>query len=153
MKNFEVQHTLRLYDPEFVAAIGRMFEVHKNHYHSKNEFMTDLVKLGLKELSNRFVKKQPITAIVDTTETTDSDAEKIVSLLNELSKYMSMQFKRTYINHKVLTALLSSVYNILLGVNDDERVLTEKAHDGFYDDLPTRFEKIIINLEHKYGLR
>lgn len=47
MKNFEVQHTIRLYDPELIAKIGRAYEIFGKNYRNKNEFMTELLRLGV----------------------------------------------------------------------------------------------------------
>ena len=50
MKNFEVQHTIRLYDPELIAKIGRAYDVHGKEFRNKNEFMTYLLELGVDDL-------------------------------------------------------------------------------------------------------
>lgn len=52
MKNFEVQHTIRLYDPELIATIGQAYDDHRKEFRNKNEFLTYLLRLGLKELNS-----------------------------------------------------------------------------------------------------
>jgi hypothetical protein len=49
--------------------------------------------------------------------------------------------------------LLSANYRMLLALTGGEKVIPQKVEDGFFDDLPTRFEKIIVNLEAKIGLQ
>lgn len=149
MKNMEVTHTLRLYDPDFIAKLGNLMEREKEHYRNRNDFLTDIVKLGYE----RYIAKDNGITPPDPESIRSDELKEIYPLLLEVSKYMTAQFKSMYVNHKLTHKLLSSVYNMVLSMNNDERVLPEKLEDGFFDDLPARFEKIIVNLESRYGIK
>ncbi len=53
----------------------------------------------------------------------------------------------------VMEKLLASLYNMKLGDLSGEPPHPRKVEDGFFDDLPLRFEKIIFTLEQRYGLK
>ncbi len=156
MKNFEVQHTLRLYDTELVSAIGKMHEKHSKRFRNKNEFLTELVKLGLLEMQKQEnVKPVGHSPMVDNgakPECADTLRE-IYEILDAVSKYIYTQFKSLYVNQRVVERLMSSVYKQLQEMHREETATIRNADAGFYDDLPERFEKIIVNLKNTYGLK
>lgn len=161
MKNFEVTHTLRFYDPEWVAKLGALMERVQKHYRNKNEFMTVLVKMGYESYiaadqkaqsrNNGKAAAEPVAAADDST---DSETLKdLQNLLDELSLYVTTQFRQIQVNLSLLRRMLSSVYSMALSLSGGKAVPPEKVEDGFFDDLPARFEKIIVRLEQQYGLK
>lgn len=156
MKNFEVQHTLRLYDPELVSAIGKMHERQNKRFRNKNEFFTELVKLGLIEMQKQENGKQHEHSPADDGEPKPECADtlqEIYEILDAVSKYIYTQFKSLYVNQRVVERLMSSVYRQLQEMHREETATIRNADAGFYDDLPERFEKIIVNLKNTYGLK
>ena len=155
MKNFEVQHTIRLYDPELIAEIGRTYDAHRAEFRNKNEFLTELLRLGVKAL-NTTPPTAPAGAAVPPTAAIQAvvdELKDIRSITSETSKYLTTQFKKLYIHVAVAEKLLSSIYNMQLGNLTAEPPIPQKIEDGFFDDLPMRFEKIILSLETRYGLK
>lgn len=156
MKNFEVQHTLRLYDPELVSAIGKMHERQNKRFRNKNEFFTELVKLGLIEMQKqenvKSVGQSPAGDDTPKPECADT-LQEIYEILDAVSKYIYTQFKSLYVNQRVVERLMSSVYRQLQEMHREETATIRNADAGFYDDLPERFEKIIVNLKNTYGLK
>ena len=147
MKNFEVQHTIRIYDPELIAEIGRTFDAHHREFKNKNEFLTHLLRLGVKAM-----KATPPTAPsgaavppVAAVQAVMDELKDIRAITSETSKYLTTQFKKLYI--------LAAIYNMQLGELSGTPPLPQKVEDGFFDDLPLRFEKIIVSLENSYGLK
>lgn len=153
MKNFEVQHTVRLYDTELIAEIGRTYEAHCNEFRNKNEFMTELLRLGVKAM-NAVPPRTPTGAAMppaafdELIETID----KILEISSESEKYLTTQFKKLYVHLEVIESLLSSIHAMQLGSLSGEPPLPDKVEDGFFDDLPFRFHKLIVKLEKHYGL-
>ena len=154
MKNFEVQHTIRLYDPELIAAIGQAYDDHRKEFRNKNEFLTYLLRLGLKVLNSPPPKTPASGAMPPCSAETLADEVKAVrEIVTETSKYLTTQFKKLYIHIAIAEKLLSATYNMKLGDLSGTPPMPEKVEDGFFDDLPMRFEKIILTLENHYGLR
>ena len=148
MKNLEVTHTLRLYDPTFISNLGTLMEKERKNYRNRNEFMSTLMKMGYESYVKAASKSKHSPVSPD-----GDEAKEIYPLLQELSKYVSTQFKRLYIDNSIQRTVTAVIYNILRSVNKNEKLLTQKIDDGYYDDLPARFQKIIINLETRFGLK
>ena len=169
----EVTHTLRLYDPEFIAKLGALMEREKEYHRTKNEFMTRIVKLGYESYMAAVRKREELGEVMGTIVgigiLTDKGKKKrghkagapevkstsknfsetgeesdIYLFMSELAQYFATQFKTVNTYFNLFQKLLSSVYNITLLGGED--IIAEKAEDGFFDDLPARFEKIILNL-------
>ena len=156
MKNFEVQHTVRLYDPELIAEIGRLLDIHHREYKNKNEFLTELLRLGVKQM-NSIPAVQSMSGggipPCASTDTLTDEIKEIHAISTETAQYLKTQFKKLYVHVAVAEKLLAAIYNIKTSELAGTPPLAEKVDDGFFDDLPTRFEKIIISLENRYGLR
>lgn len=154
MKNIEVQHTIRLYDMELIAEIGRTFAAHSNEYRNKNEFMTELIRLGVKAMNSYSPHTtSPATSMppADFAELQDNIG-KVIDLTEETNKYISIQFKKLIIHLEIIERLLSSIYTMQLGELANEPPIPSKIEDGFFDDLPFRFENLIVKLKKQYGL-
>lgn len=155
MKNFEVQHTIRLYDPDLIAEIGRTYEAHSIEFRNKNDFLTELLRLGVKEM-NSFPPTTPATDSMlppaMLAEITDA-VSKVREISEESGQYLTTQCKKLSVHLDVIESLLASVYSMQFGQLAGEPPLPSKVADGFFDDLPLRFEKIILSLEKKYGLK
>lgn len=154
MKNFEVQHTIRLYDTELIAEIGRTYEAHNKEFRNKNEFMTELLRLGVKAM-NSFPPKTPASgaAVPPAAFAEMLDViGKVLELSEETDKYITTQFKKLYVHLEVIESLLSSIYAMQLGELTGEPPIPRKVDDGFFDDLPFRFQKLIVKLEKQYGI-
>lgn len=154
MKNFEVQHTIRLYDPELIAEIGHTYETHSKEFRNKNEFLTELLRLGVKTM-NALPPNTPKGNMAPPTEFLDL-AEAIGRVLEEseeTSRLLTAHYNKLSVHLDITRRLLSSIYNMQLGELMGEPPLPKKVSDGFFDDLPLRFEKIILSLEKKYGVK
>lgn len=153
MKNFEVQHTIRLYDPELIAAIGRTFEAHSKEFRNKNEFMTELLRLGVTAMNPSpnvpAGAAVPPAALLELTEAIG----KVLEIDGEISELLKVKFKELSVHLDILERLLSAIYNMQLGGISGQAPLPQKVADGFFDDLPLRFEKIIFSLQKKYGIK
>lgn len=151
--NLQAQPTIRLYDPELIYAIEQTYQAHKNEFKSKNEFMTELLRLGLKAMG------LPPNAPAGASFPPPALAElspmlaKIQELMEETSKVITVQFKQILLYMKIVLNLISSVYNMQLGDLSGLPLLPQKVEDGFFDDLPMRFDKLILDFEKKYGLK
>lgn len=155
MKNFEVQHTIRIYEPELIAEIGRAFDAHHREFRNKNEFLTEVLRHGIKDFGPAPCGKdlnlsEPSCAATDNLK---DEIKKIQEISTETALYLKTQFKKLYVHVAVVEKLLAAIYNIKTSELAGTPPLSEKVEDGFFDDLPMRFEKIIVSLESRYGLR
>lgn len=155
MKNFEVQHTIRLYDPDLIAEIGQVLDAKHRDYRNKNEFLTDVLRLGIKQMKNEATTPE-INCTTPNCVMTDAvlnELKQLLTLSKEMSQYIKTQFKKIYVHIAIVEKLLAAIHNIKVGELAGTPPLSEKVEDGFFDDLPMRFEKIIVSLESRYGLR
>jgi len=152
MKNLEVTHTLRLYDADFIAKLGGLMEQEKNHYRNKNDFLTAVLKMGYEAYVKAAAGAKSSAVPLPPVDNND-DLKEIYPLLQELNKYVAAQFKKIHIDHSLSRTVMAVIYNILRSFNRDERLMPDKVDGGFYDDLPARFEKIVVNLETRFGLK
>ena len=142
MKNFEVQYTIRLYDPSLISELAKQYQKEATTYKNKNEFMTDIVELGLKAKSKQNQKER----------TPQDEKDDLYALLLKVFSYSAEQFKALYVKETLLERLLCSVYHIVLALNNGETLFSEKIESGFYDDIPARFEKLLNELMKEIGL-
>ena len=145
-EKFEGRFTLRLYEPALIAEIAAQYARTKKKFRNKTDFLTYIIEHGLK--ANRELLKKGAN------RTTAAEAEEsdIYALLLEIFKYMSNQFRKIYIDHNVAQGLLCSSYNMLCALNGDSSLFDKKIEQGYYDDLPERFESVIENLTKQYGI-
>lgn len=136
MKEIESLHTLRLYDPEFIARLSLLMKHEQKKHKNKNDFLTALLKRGY----DSYVKGEP-----------DERLNEVYPLLKDISEYLIKQFETVYAYISVLQKMLSANYRMLLTLMGGEKVIPSKIEDGFFDDIPARFERIVAELEK--GLR
>lgn len=117
--------------------------------------MTYLLKLGVDELMSTPPTSPAGTAVppAASLDKLYEEVKNIESISTETGKYLTTQFKKMYVHIAVMERLLSSLYNMKLGDLSGEPPQPHKVEDGFFDDLPLRFEKIIMTLEQRYGLK
>jgi hypothetical protein len=158
MKNMEVLHTLRLYDSDFIAKLGTLMEREQKNYRNKNEFLTAILKQGYESYTAAAKKadgaeKAVKESVSAATAAIPPDNEKgVYALLTEMNEYMTLQFKIMSLYQEIYQKLLSSIYRMQLSLAGGEKVIQANVEAGFFDDLPTRFEKIIFNLKTQFGL-
>lgn len=155
MSNFEMKYTIRLYDPDLVVEIGNLYKAHSKEFRNKNEFMTCLIRLGVDALKAT-PPSAPAAAAVPPALALDKlyeEMQKIENISDETGKFLKVQSKKVEAHIAVIEKLLASLYNMNLGALSGSPPLPHKVEDGFFDDLPLRFEKIILTLEQRYGLK
>ena len=155
MSNFEMKYTIRLYDPDLVVEIGNLYKAHTKEFRNKNEFMTCLIRLGV-DVLNAKPPSAPASAAVPPAAAWDKlydELRKIESITDETGKFLKVQGQKTDAHIAVMEKLLASLYNMNLGELSGVPPLPRKVEDGFFDDLPPRFEKIILTLEQRFGLK
>jgi hypothetical protein len=198
MNNMEATHTLRLYDPDFIAKLGALMEREQENYRNKNEFLTAVLKTGCEgyvglnrvakcgtikkrngakmfaengitgyegyattdrvkrggKIGEKSIAKTSAESGITKTHaalSVENSLKEISTALSEMSEYFSIQFKTLELYNKIYQRLLSANYRMLLSLTGGERVMPTKVEDGFFDDLPIRFEKIVIDLKSQSG--
>lgn len=155
MSNFEMKYTIRLYDPDLVVEIGNLYKAHSKEFRNKNEFMTCLIRLGVDTLKSK-PPAAPASAAIPPIAAFDrlyDEIQKLECITDETSKYLRVQGKNMEAHIAIIEKLLASIYNIKFGELSGSPPLPRKVEDGFFDDLPPRFEKIILMLEQQFGLK
>ena len=117
--------------------------------------MTCLIRLGVDAL-NAKPPTAPASAAVPPAAALNKlydEMRKIESITDETGKFLKGQGRKTDAHIAVIEKLLASLYNMNLGELSGAPPLPRKVEDGFFDDLPARFEKIIFSLEQQFGLK
>jgi hypothetical protein len=127
MKEIESLHTLRLYDPEFISSLSLLMKQEQKKHKNKNDFLTALLKRGYEA----YVKGDP-----------DERINEVYPLLKDMSEYLIKQSETAYAHLSVLEKLASANYRMLLALMGGEKAIPSKIEDGFFDDIPARFERI-----------
>lgn len=154
-------NTLRLYDAEFIAKLSVLME--KGKYRNRNEFLTEILKLGYESrvapakyagatcvIPDSSVAAQEITHGAGTPDT-DSDKDAY-TLISQMNNYMILQFKVISLYQEVYQKMLSAIYRMQLSQSGGEKVAPASVEAGYFDDLPVRFEGVIADLKTKLGL-
>ncbi len=155
MSNFEMKYTVRLYDPDLVVEIGNLYKAHSKEFRNKNEFMTCLIRLGVDALKAK-PPTAPASAAVPPAAALNKlydEMRKIESIADETGKFLKVQGRKTDAHIAVMEKLLASLLQYEFRRTFGRAAVTEKVEDGFFDDLPPRFEKIILMLEQQFGLK
>jgi len=140
MQNFEVQYTIRVYDPKLIAEIAAAYEKEAEAYGNRNEFLTEVIRDGLRAKSGKKEK------------TPTDEKDNLYALQVKVFDYIAEQFKAVYVRLRLLETLACSTYNIALALNNGETLFAQKIESGFYDDIPARCGKIIDGMTKELGL-
>lgn len=155
MKNMEVLHTLRLYDSDFIMRLGLLLEREQKNYRNRNEFLTALLKNGYEAYTAAKQANGATGAGKESTApktnaaaaTLNEGYNEIYSLLSEMNQFMILQFKAISLYQEIQQKLLSAVYRTTLSLAGGEKVMPSRVEAGFFDELPARFEKIILSIK------
>ena len=162
MKKLEVIHTLRLYDANFIGKLSALMEREKENYRSTNEFLTELLKRGCDSyIAADKSGKTTNSAAADNSNVGSSGAintavvdgvREMIKQLISLTDYIMVNSRITELYNEVFTKRLGANYNMLLALTEGRKLMPSLVENGFYDDLPPRFEKIIRNHEKRADL-
>jgi hypothetical protein len=141
VKNLEAVHTVRIYDAAFADKLDILTVKEGKRFRNKNDLLIALLKCGYESYVLGGARA----------ESADETLKEIYPLLLEISKYLTAQFQDVYLNHRLLQSMLSSVYGMVRGLNAGEPLPQRKIDEGFYDDLPARFEKLVLSLKATFG--
>ena len=153
MNNFEAKYTIRIYDAELYMDIENLYQKHMREFGTKNAFMTYLIRLGIDSLNSK-PPAAPASAAIPPIAALDrlyDEIQKLESISDETSKYLRVQGKNMEAHIAIMEKLLASIYNIKFGEISGSPPIPRKVEDGFFDDLPARFAKIILTLEQQIG--
>lgn len=116
-----MKYIIRLYDSELDKQVQEGYQKQKDQFPSMNAYVTDLIRAGLNGPARQ----------------TESETK---SLLETAINTLIVGFEKQEKDGEVITRLLSSIYSLVLAKNEEGYLSRQKVEDGFYDDLPKRFE-------------
>ncbi len=156
---FKVTHTIRVYESEWAMKLDALIQRVQDLYRNKNDFLVVLLKLGYEsyiaaeKTANGSADKPASVSMLNVMGRDEGTIKELGAQIDELSTYMTTQFRHMNVNQSLYRRILSSVYNMMLAQIGGKMPPPEQVEQGFFDDLPARFEKIIVNLEKQYGLK
>ncbi len=137
---FVTKMTLRLYNQKFINRLNDAYEASGERFESKNHFLTELIKRGYEELA----REQRLRGGSSRTEHTEIESSVILQiheLVGELYLYNKRQVEEIVARFGISEKLMTSIYNMLIAILNDERISTKQVEEGFYDELPNRLKK------------
>ena len=115
------KYILRIYDSELDNQLCEAYQKQKDQFPSMNAYLTELIRTGL---------NGPVLHREDSSE----------QLLETAINTLIVGFEKQEKDNEVITRLLSSIYALTLAKNEEGYLSRQKVEEGFYDDLPKRFE-------------
>ena len=140
------QYTVRIYDSNLTTKLEKIFSKCKDIYVTKNPFIVDCMRKGVEEIERTLLGNKSINTISDLYEELSLTIEK----LNILTKLCEKNAKENMANLTVNQKMLSSSYNMLLGLSDDNPIENKYIEAGMYDELPDRFSELLEEMEDVY---
>lgn len=139
MKQFETKLTVRLYSTKLVEKLNDIFHANPNRYQSRNQLLTELLELGIKEK----LKELPVTPPQEKSAGLSSEDAEILgqlkTLVEEMQVYNRQHVEGLLAHLKMSERMASAIYNILVAISTDEPVSKTQVEKGFFDDVPLRF--------------
>ena len=99
--------------------------------------------------SNEAFKEKASAAGADTAD--EGNVKKIYLFLTEMNDYITLQFRIIEIYHEIYQKMLAAIYRMQLSGSGGRKVDEANVEAGFFDDLPARFEKLVVNLKTQFG--
>ena len=139
------QYTVRVYDKRIVDRIEKLYKNCKDIYSTRNPFLVDCITRGAETIERDLFgagKENSISGIYEEIHIT-------VKKLDNLLKICEKSAKEGLANLSITQKLLSSNYNMLLGLSDNKPCRKDEVEKGYYDDLPDRLSEVLEEvLEH-----
>jgi hypothetical protein len=156
MIDFSDKLSVRIYDKSEIAKLTALMEREQAYYQSKNDFLSALLMIGCDcyiaaakkadaEGGTDIGSARPETIRGIVKE--DTGATDTYNLVKDMCDYIIMQFKGLSLYHEINQDLTASNYRMLLSLIGGEKVLPSKIEQGFFDDLPARFEAAVVSLD------
>lgn len=136
------QYTVRIYDKRLVDRIENLYKKCRDIYTSKNPFFVECIVRGMDAIEKDLFgvdKTNNVSGLYDEIHLT-------MKKLDNLLKLCEKSAKETLANLNVNQRLLSSNYNMLLGLSEHNPRKTDFVESGMYDDLPQRLADILEDL-------
>lgn len=136
------QYTIRVYNSKDVERIEKLFKKCQDKYRTKNPFLVDCVMRGMEDIEKELFGVRKIETLTEIY----NEIEKTLKKLDELIKMSRKNTNENLSYLRVISKLLSSNYNMLIGLSTDCPKQKEYIEAGLYDDLPERLSVILEEL-------
>jgi len=136
------QYTIRVYDTRLVSKVEELYKNCRDIYTSKNPFMVDCLVRGMEVIERELFG----TSETDNVDELYNEVKLTVKKLDNLLKLCEKSAKESIANIQINQRLLSSNYNMLLGLSENKPKRKEEVDGGWCDNLPTRLEEVMEEL-------
>ena len=136
------QYTIRVYNSRDVERIEKLFKKCQDKYRTKNPFLVDCIMRGMEDIEKEFFGVRKIETLTEMY----NEIEKTLKKVDELIKMSRKNANENLSYLRVISKLLSSNYNMLIGLSTDCPKQKEYIEAGLYDDLPERLSVILEEL-------
>lgn len=133
------QYTLRIYDSKLVNRLEKCFKECKDIYPTKNPFLVDCISRGMEAIERDLLGNKNLKNF----DELYTEIKTTVDKLNLLIKLSEKNSKEMMANITVSQRLLSSNYNMLLGLSSNAPKKSDIVEAGMYDDLPPRMTELL----------
>lgn len=133
------QYTVRFKSIKDVEKLEKVFSQCRDLYNSKNPFLVDCINRGVDIIERDLLGKSNLKNLDELYDEIKTTIDK----LNLLLKLSEKNAKEIMANFTVNQRLLSSNYNMLLGLSSNTPRQAKFVEAGMYDDLPERLNVVL----------
>lgn len=125
----------------------------KQDFNSKKDFLRRCLYLGAEQIAIEKLDHLEKTLSLRGEHATSSlTVSAIDEKIDQLYRYLRVQFKNIFINQSIILNLLSCQHNMSLAIMNNKRLIQSNLESGIYDILPARFSKAYSELLKQYGI-
>lgn len=135
---FETKLTVRLYSTTLIGKLNAIFQANPNRYQSRNQLLTELLELGVKEK----LKELPVIQQSNNAGLSGEDTailKQLKTLIEEMQIFNRQHIEGLLAHLKMSERMASAIYNILIAISTDEPISLTQVEKGYFDDIPLRF--------------
>ena len=135
--------TLRIYDESFIRELNNIYSVSKVKFESKNHFFITIMRLGL--------DKYAISSHSQHIDSSNNSKElkQLNELFNKFIDYVKDQNDLQNAHFKICEKLMSCTMSVVESIANGDSISISAIDNGEYDELPERFEKILLEVKYK----
>lgn len=142
LMDIKQQYTVRIYDYSQVNKLENLYKKVSSAFRHKSDFLSDCLIRGLEVVERDLLGVHNIETLNELYDEIRTTVNRLNTLIEMSERNSKESFAQMQINRK----LLSSNYNMLLGISESKPKNVKCVEAGMYEELPERLEEILENI-------
>lgn len=136
------QYTIRIYDQSQSNKLENLYSKVAGAFRHKSDFLADCLLRGMEVVERDILGVHNIETLNELYDEIRTTANRLNTLIEMSERNSKESFAQMQINRK----LLSSNYNMLLGLSESKPKNVKCVEAGMYEEIPDRLEEILENI-------